>query len=141
MRHPDYNNEHIAFVSGCVGEGGDHVNITLKNNGEEAITIKGEEVVCVIQLKRGEEVETGTDNSEEKSEICESLKDNVVEEESSGGEKVQESSRLEAEEVSNKSSGSVDGSGDNKVDKEDENNIGDQREEPMETEDTQEDEE
>ena len=98
-------------------------------------------MVCVIQLKRGKEVETGTENSEEKSEICESLKDNVVEEESSGGEKVQESSRVEAEKVSNKNSGSVDGSGDNKVDKEDKNKVGDQREEPMETEDTQEDEE
>ena len=54
-RHPDFVQDHISFVryttnillfiannyfyifsfcSGCVGEGGDHVNITLRNTGE-----------------------------------------------------------------------------------------------------------
>merc|ERR1719239_1632018 len=130
MRHPNYNKEDIAFVSGCVGEGGDHVNITLKNTGDEAITIKGDEVVCIIQLKTREgEVEsadTGKDGLEEKSEN----RENVLKKKSSTGDEVQESSRVKDKEASIGNVGAVDESGDNRT----EEKVHSKTDEPMETE-------
>ena len=103
--------------------------------GNESITIKGDEVVCVVQLKKGEEVESAETGKEEVEEISETVRDNVMEEEGSPGVETQELSRVGAEEVSEKNSGAEDGSGDNKVAEENKNKVnGDQREEPMETE-------
>merc|ERR1711892_275378 len=38
----------IQYVSGEVGEGGDHMNLTFKNLGKESITINGDKVVVFI---------------------------------------------------------------------------------------------
>ena len=32
--HPDLDIPNLEFVSGSVGEGGDHVNVTFRNTGE-----------------------------------------------------------------------------------------------------------
>ena len=83
-------------------------------------------MVCVIQLKKGEEVEsteTEKEDAEEKSEISETVRDNVMEEEGSPGVETQELSRVGAEEVSEKNSGAEDGSGDNKVAEENKNKV------------------
>ena len=37
-RHPDFEEADIVFVSGEVGEGGDHVNINLKNIGDKEVS-------------------------------------------------------------------------------------------------------
>ena len=37
FRHPDFIDDRIEFVSGEVGEGGDHANITLKNVSEAEV--------------------------------------------------------------------------------------------------------
>ena len=47
FRHPDYKNLDIEFISGEVGEGGDHMNITFKNLSNQSVTIKGD-AICVI---------------------------------------------------------------------------------------------
>merc|ERR1712129_511628 len=48
FRHPDFKNKNVEYVSGEVGEGGDHMNLTFKNIGNEVITITGEEIVVLI---------------------------------------------------------------------------------------------
>merc|ERR1712217_816003 len=48
FRHPDFKNENIQYITGEVGEGGDHMNLTFKNLGEETITIPGDKIVIFI---------------------------------------------------------------------------------------------
>ena len=47
FRHPDFKNSDLEFISGEVGEGGDHMNITFKNLSNQSVTIKGD-AICVI---------------------------------------------------------------------------------------------
>ena len=46
--HPGYKNTDIQFVSGEVGEGGDHMNITFKNISDHSVTIAGDVTVVFI---------------------------------------------------------------------------------------------
>ena len=47
-RHPDFQDNRFEFISGTVGEGGDHMNIKLKNISEETATIRGDTIVVVV---------------------------------------------------------------------------------------------
>merc|ERR1712045_282900 len=46
--HPGYKNTDIQFVSGEMGEGGDHMNITFKNISDNSVTIAGDVTVVFI---------------------------------------------------------------------------------------------
>ena len=48
-RHPDLDIPGLELVSGSVGEGGDHVNITFKNSSDGKITIDKERVAITIK--------------------------------------------------------------------------------------------
>jgi len=47
-KHQSFQNKSLEFIKGEVGEGGDNLNVTFKNIGEETVTIGGEEVVVVV---------------------------------------------------------------------------------------------
>merc|ERR1712037_756665 len=38
----------MGFISGEVGEGGDHMNITFKNLSNQSVTIKGDAIVVIV---------------------------------------------------------------------------------------------
>ena len=46
--HPSYKNPDIQFVSGEVGEGGDHMNLTFKNVSQHSVTITGDTIVVFV---------------------------------------------------------------------------------------------
>merc|ERR1712227_569128 len=46
--HPSFKNADIKFISGEVGEGGDHMNITFKNVSDKSVTISGETIVVFV---------------------------------------------------------------------------------------------
>merc|ERR1712029_1318698 len=46
--HPSFKNADIVFISGEVGEGGDHMNITFKNVSDKSVTISGETIVVFV---------------------------------------------------------------------------------------------
>ena len=48
FRHPDFQDPDIQLVKGEVGEGGDHMNVTFKNNGAKPVTIAGDRVVISV---------------------------------------------------------------------------------------------
>ena len=48
FRHPDFKNSDLEFISGEVGEGGDHMNITFKNLSNQSVTIKGDAIVVIV---------------------------------------------------------------------------------------------
>ena len=47
-RHPGFQEPKLEYVSGEVGPGGDHLNLTFKNISDEPVTIEGSTIV--IQL-------------------------------------------------------------------------------------------
>ena len=51
IKHPDLNIDNLELVLGCVGEGGDHVNISFKNTGAEKITIDEDQIVIEVREK------------------------------------------------------------------------------------------
>ena len=64
-RHPDCHIPNLEFVSGAVGEGGDHVNITYRNTGQEPITVDKERVVLLVrEVARAEQEELTINDSE-----------------------------------------------------------------------------
>jgi len=75
-RHHSFQNKSLEFVKGEVGEGGDNLNVTFKNIGEETVTICGEEIVVVVT--------EGEDNTEDKTEsnVTESDPSNQISSES-----------------------------------------------------------
>merc|ERR1712013_731466 len=48
FRHPDFKNKNVEYIGGEVGEGGDHMNLTFRNIGEETVTIPGDKIVIFI---------------------------------------------------------------------------------------------
>merc|ERR1711988_1284543 len=46
--HPSFKNSDIKFVSGEVGEGGDHMNLTFKNVCSDSVTISGDTIVVFV---------------------------------------------------------------------------------------------
>ena len=62
-RHPDLDIPGLELVTGAVGEGGDHVNITFKNSSDGKITIDKERVAITIK-EPGPDVQTA-DNGEQ----------------------------------------------------------------------------
>ena len=52
--HPSYKNPDIQFVSGEVGEGGDHMNLTFKNVSQHSVTITGDTIVVFVSEDPGE---------------------------------------------------------------------------------------
>ena len=64
-RHPDCHIPNLEFVSGAVGEGGDHVNITYRNTGQEPITVDKERVVLLVrEVAKAEQEELTINDSE-----------------------------------------------------------------------------
>ena len=61
-RHPDLDIPGLELVSGSVGEGGDHVNITFKNSSDGKITIDKDRVAITI-TEPATDAQTG-DNEE-----------------------------------------------------------------------------
>ena len=89
-KHPDLDVPNLEFVSGSVGEGGDHVNITFKNTGDQKISIDQNKPAIVIKEPKApsdsapeseedrmetedvpplETVSNGTDEVKESSEV------------------------------------------------------------------------
>jgi len=67
-RHPNFDNKSLEFVKGVVGEGGDTLNVTFKNVGEETVTVGGEEVVIVVTEEKDEEsIPAGDEDAVDKS--------------------------------------------------------------------------
>ena len=50
-RHPGFKEPKLVFVSGEVGDGGDHMNILFKNVSDQPVTIKGSTVVAELHPK------------------------------------------------------------------------------------------
>ena len=50
-RHPGFKEPNLVFVSGEVGDGGDHMNILFKNVSDQPVTIKGSTVVAELRPK------------------------------------------------------------------------------------------
>jgi len=46
--HPKFENKNLELVKGEVGDGGDNLNVTFKNVGDETVTIGGKEVVITV---------------------------------------------------------------------------------------------
>jgi len=69
-RHPNFDNKSLEFVKGEVGEGGDHMNVTFKNIGEESVTIAGDEVVIVVTEDKDEDMKN-TENKDDSSKTVE----------------------------------------------------------------------
>lgn len=63
-RHPDLDIPGLELVTGAVGEGGDHVNITFKNSSDGKITIDKDRIAITIK-EPGPDVQTV--GNEEKS--------------------------------------------------------------------------
>ena len=49
FRHPEFDEPDILLVSGEVGEGGDHVNINLKNVGDREVMF---ELYCYLKYRK-----------------------------------------------------------------------------------------
>jgi len=64
-KHPDLVIPNLEFVTGSVGEGGDHVNITFKNLGDEKIVIAEDRNAIVIIESKSEAVKDGNENQSE----------------------------------------------------------------------------
>jgi len=77
VRHPDFDNKDLEFIKGEVGEGGDHLNVTFKNLGEETVTIDGKEVLIVVTEENGEKIMESADKekSEDESKVEEVVKE------------------------------------------------------------------
>ena len=60
FRHPDFIDARIEFVSGEVGEGGDHANITLKNVSEAEV---GRIIYVLIVVNPVVRIRIGSDPS------------------------------------------------------------------------------
>ena len=50
-RHSGFKEPSLVFVSGEVGDGGDHMNILFKNVSDQPVTIKGSTVVAELHPK------------------------------------------------------------------------------------------
>ena len=46
--HPSFKNPDIRYISGEVGEGGDHMNLTFKNISDKSVTISGDTIVVIV---------------------------------------------------------------------------------------------
>ena len=89
--HPGYKNTDIQFVSGEVGEGGDHMNITFKNISDHSVTIAGDVTVVFISEDPNE-----PDPNESKAKVNEQEEKEKIEREKAEKEK-QEQQKLEKE--------------------------------------------
>jgi len=88
-RHPALDIPGLELVSGSVGEGGDHVNITFKNSSDVKVTIDKDRLAITIR-------EAGADASTDNNEKL-SGKDSVVHEEKMDTEDSEEGSKEEPE--------------------------------------------
>ena len=74
-KHPDLNIPNLEFVTGSVGEGGDHVNITFKNCGDEKISIDQDRPAIVIKETGAKSTETSDVEKMDTSEVVEKQSD------------------------------------------------------------------
>ena len=87
--HPDLDIPNLEFVSGSVGEGGDHVNVTFKNTGEQAVTLDRDRVVLIVrEVSEAEKPESneGVEKSKEDTETVEKHQECPRCQHSAGGE-------------------------------------------------------
>merc|ERR1712187_82842 len=87
FRHPDFKNKNVEYISGEVGEGGDHMNMTFRNLGEEPDTIPGDKIVIFIS----------EDPNEKDPNLVTEVKDDSLSDQVQQGEK-EEKLRQEKEE-------------------------------------------
>jgi len=63
--HPSFENKNLELVKGEVGDGGDNLNVTFKNVGDETVTIGEKEVLITVT----EEEKTSNNDSKPESNI------------------------------------------------------------------------
>ena len=89
-KHPDLDIPNLEFVTGSVGEGGDHVNITFKNCGDEKISIDQDRPAIIIRETGAKSTETSDEEKMDTSESVEKQTDseegNKDEAKSAGGD-------------------------------------------------------
>merc|ERR1712203_794595 len=110
--HPSYRNADIQFVSGEVGEGGDHMNLTFKNVSKNTVTISGDTIVVFVSEDPNEadpniKDDTSNDQNEKEKENARNAEEakEAEEKEKAESERVaqekaaEEAKRLEAEKI------------------------------------------
>ena len=50
-RHPGFEEPNLVFLSGEVGDGGDHMNMCFKNISDQPVTIKGSTIVVQLHSR------------------------------------------------------------------------------------------
>ena len=95
FQHPSFDDTDIKFVSGEVGEGGDHMNLTFKNVSDKSVTIAGDVIVVVVSENPDEPPPKKSDSSEDEAEAKLKEKDRLEEERRK--KDVEEKNRLEEE--------------------------------------------
>ena len=50
-RHPAFEEPNLVFLSGEVGDGGDHMNMCFKNISDQPVTIKGSTIVVQLHSR------------------------------------------------------------------------------------------
>jgi len=99
-KHPDFDDTDIKFVSGEVGEGGDHMNLTFRNVSDKSVTIAGDVIVVIVSEDPNEQptnqlASEGEKEAEEKARLEEENKKKAAEEQAKLEE---EKKKKEAEE-------------------------------------------
>ena len=96
--HPSFKNAAIQFISGEVGEGGDHMNLTFKNVSDKSVTISGDTVVVLVSENPKEpDPRVNNDKSNDDAERLEKEKQEAEKDKPS--ESVQDVRYLEREKV------------------------------------------
>ena len=62
-RHPGFEEPNLVFLSGEVGDGGDHMNMCFKNISDQPVTIKGSTIV--VQLRSRDPLDCPTQHLED----------------------------------------------------------------------------
>ena len=66
-KHPSFDDTDIKFVSGEVGEGGDHINLTFKNVSDKSVTIAGDVIVVIVSEDPNEQNPNESDSADQKN--------------------------------------------------------------------------
>merc|ERR1711936_620941 len=95
--HPSFKNSDIKFVSGEVGEGGDHMNLTFKNVCSDSVTISGDTIVVFVS-EDPNEPDPNTKDSGNQEQIEKEKEDTRIAEEEKEKARLAEEARVAEQE-------------------------------------------
>ena len=80
FKHPSFDDTDIKFVSGEVGEGGDHMNLTFRNVSDKSVTIAGDVIVVIVSEDPNEQPPDQIDSKaeNEKAKLSSKIRDQLT---------------------------------------------------------------